>query len=94
MSLLVDDACENGDVGQAINLIEQGYEANESDEEGLTPRIYVAFARQADVCDVLIGSKVDINVQAQDGYDRIIVCSLIEPVQGVQCTVDLRYCRV
>ena len=71
MSLLVDDACENGDVG---------YEANESDKEGLTPRIYVALARQADVCDVLIGSKVDINVQAQDGYDRIIVCSLIEPL--------------
>ena len=82
MSLLVqvDDACENGDVDQAINLIEQGYEANKSDKEGLAPRIYVALARHAGVCDVLIGSKLNINVQAQDGYDRIIVCSLIEPL--------------
>ena len=73
MSLLVpvDDACENGNVDQAINLIEKGYEVNESDEEGLTPRIYDAFVRKVGTCDVLIGNQADINVQAQDGYDRI-----------------------
>ena len=77
MSLLVpvDDACENGDVDQAINLIEQGCEVNEADEEGLTPRIYDAFDRQVDACAVLIGNQADINVQAQNGYryDRITV---------------------
>ena len=71
MSLLVDDACDNGDVDQAINLIEQGFEANGHDEEGFTPLVNVAFARQVDACGVLIRSKADINVQDQDGYSTV-----------------------
>ena len=73
MSLLEDDACENDDVDQAIKLIEKGYEANEPDEDGFTPLVYVVFVREVDACDALIGNQAGINVQAQDGYDRIAV---------------------
>ena len=60
---------ENGDADPASNLIEQGYEANESNEARFTPPSYFAFVRQVDACDVLlIGSQADIQVQAQDGY--------------------------
>ena len=66
MSLLID-ACENGDVDQVLNLIDEGYDINEPDEEGFTPLIYAAFALQVDVCDVLIQNNADINMQANDG---------------------------
>ena len=59
MSLLTD-SCENGDINQVINLIEQGYEVNEPNEEGCTS--YIAFATQA------FDLQADINVQAQDRY--------------------------
>ena len=53
--------CEKGDVGQAINQIEQGYKIKDPDEKGSTPVMYVAFVTQVD------GSQAEINVQ--DGYD-------------------------
>ena len=71
MSLLEDDACENDDVDQAIKLIEKGYEANEPDEDGFTPLVYVVFVREVDACDALIGNQAGINVQAQDGYSTV-----------------------
>ena len=60
--------CENGDVDQAINLIDKGYEVNAPNEGGVAPLVDVNGAKQIDACDVLIGSQPDINVQAQDGY--------------------------
>ena len=69
MSLLVDDASKNGGVDQEINLMEQVYGGNESDQEGFSPRFHFAFVRQVDACDVLIGSQAGINAQARDGYD-------------------------
>ena len=71
MSLLEDDACENGDVDQAIKLIEKGYEANDPDKDGFTPLVYVVFATQVGTCDALIGNQAGINVQAQDGYSTV-----------------------
>ena len=67
MSLLID-ACENGDVDQVLNLIDEGYDVNEPDAEGFTPLIYAAFASQVEVCDVLVQNQADINAQANDGY--------------------------
>ena len=43
----MDDACEKGDVDQAINLIEHvGQATNDPDEEGFTPLINVVFVNQ------------------------------------------------
>ena len=66
---LIHDTCENGNVGQASSLIEQGYGVNEFDEGGFAPLDYSAFTTQVGACDVLIGSQADANVQARDGYD-------------------------
>ena len=76
MPLLVDYACGKDDIDQVTNLIEQGYDAKESNERKFKPSIY----RQAGMNDVLIEGQQDMSVQAQDGYDLIIVCSLIEPI--------------
>ena len=78
MRLLIDDACKQGNVDQAINLMKQGYKLNDPYEEGSTPVIYMAFVAQVDACDALIGSQADINVQ--NGYDWNIthMCSLID----------------
>ena len=50
-----------GDVGQAINQIEQSYKIKDPDEKGSQPVMYAAFVTQVG------GSQAEINVQ--DGYD-------------------------
>ena len=55
---------------EVSNLIEQGYEVNDADQEGTTPLFHIAVAAQVDSCvNVLIGSQAHINAQARDGRE-------------------------
>ena len=59
--ILLTDACANGEVDSCKDLIEQGFDVNCADEDGLTPLMLASDAGHIEIVKILIrnGAKVD-----------------------------------
>ena len=72
----------------SVNLIAQGFEANEYNEEYNEDRFsltHFIFFRNVDANDVFVESQADVNIQAQDGYRYdYIIGNLIRENLSVQ----------
>ena len=52
-------------------LLSRGADANESDERGLTPLYYAAYAGDLEVANLLLAGGADVNAKSKDGWTAL-----------------------
>ena len=66
---LLQDACQNGDLEKIKDLLQEGLDVNEVDDDGYTPTMIAATRGYANIVEYLISQRGDPNAQVRLSSD-------------------------
>jgi len=67
--VVVQDACQHGDLEKVKDLLVEDFDVNEADEDGYTPTMIAATRGYANIVEYLITQRGDPNLQVRLGGD-------------------------
>ena len=68
--MVAQDACQGGDLDKVKELLAEGLDANDIDDDGYTPTMIAATRGYANIVDYLISQRGDPNLQVRMGGDQ------------------------